>query len=76
MKKLVIVTVITACLILCAAMWPHNIPTKEAAATPLLPTETATQLADPSTMEIEKLIPPEEEKTEIGNCRKMCTGSV
>ena len=65
MKKRIITTaVFSACLALCAAVWPQKQP---AEATPVLPTPAAviaTQPEVPEIAEVEEVIPPEEEKSE------------
>ena len=43
MKKLCIATVIAACLVLCAAVWPQTAPADEVSETPPLPAVTATR---------------------------------
>ena len=65
MKKRIITTaVFSACLALCAAVWPQKQP---AEATPVLPTPAAviaTQPEVPEIAEVEEVIPPGEEKSE------------
>ena len=65
MKKRIIVTAaITACLALCAAVWPQDEPAGE---TPALPTPSAviaTQPEVPEIAEMEEVISPEDEKAE------------
>lgn len=65
MKKRIITTAaFSACLALCAAVWPQKQP---AEATPVLPTPAAviaTQPEVPEIAEVEEVIPPEEEKSE------------
>ena len=65
MKKRIITTAaFSACLALCAAVWPQK---KPAEATPVLPTPAAviaTQPEVPEIPEIEEVISPEEEKVE------------
>lgn len=65
MKKRIITTAaFSACLALCAAVWPQK---KPAEATPVLPTPAAviaTQPEVPEIAEVEEVIPPEEEKSE------------
>ena len=66
MKKQIITTAaFAACLALCAAVWPQNEPAEE---TPALPTPSAviaTQREVPEISEIEEIIMPEEEKTDV-----------
>ncbi|MGN0786955.1 MAG: DUF6550 family protein [Christensenellales bacterium] len=66
MKKLIItVTAFAACLALCAAVWPQNKPAEEM---PVLPTPPAVIAAQPEVSEmpeIEEIIMPEEEKTDV-----------
>ena len=64
MKKLIVITVIAVCLILCAAVWPHGAPDEEAIAVPPSPTVTATQPEALETPEIGWLIAPEKGKPE------------
>ena len=65
MKKRIITTAaFSACLALCAAVWPQK---KPAEATPVLPTPAAviaTQPEVPEIAEVEEVIQPEEEKSE------------
>lgn len=65
MKKRIITTAaFSACLALCAAVWPQKQP---AEATPMVPTPAAviaTQPEVPEIAEVEEVIPPEEEKSE------------
>lgn len=65
MKKLIMITVIAACLPLCTAMWPQTAPTEEVPVIPPPPAVSAPQLEIPEPPAIEKFITPEEEKAEI-----------
>ena len=63
-KRIITVAAFTACLALCAAVWPQKQP---AEVTPALPTPAAviaTQPEVPEIAEMEEVIPPEEEKAE------------
>ena len=51
MKKLIIVTLITTCAALCAAVWPHNNATEQ---TPVPATETAVSAKEATVAEIEE----------------------
>ena len=51
MKKLIIVTLITTCAALCAAVWPHNNATEQ---TPVPAAETAVSAKEATVAEIEK----------------------
>ena len=51
MKKLIIVTMIAACIALCAAVWPHNNATEQ---TPVPATETAVSAKEATVAEIEE----------------------
>ena len=64
MKKLIVATVIAACLILCAAVWPQSEAVEEVPATPP-PSVVASQYEMLEALEIEELIVPEKEKVEI-----------
>ena len=62
--KRIVTAVITACLALCAAVWPQDEPAGE---TPALPTPSAviaTQPEVPEIAEMEEVISPEDEKAE------------
>ena len=50
MKKLIIVTLITTCAALCAAVWPHNNATEQ---TPVPAAETAVSAKEATVAEIE-----------------------
>lgn len=65
MKKPVIVTIIAAYLILCAAVWSQGIPTEEGVAAPMPLAVTATRFEVLEEPKIEELIIREEEKAEI-----------
>jgi len=61
-KRIITVAAFAACLALCAAVWPRNEPAGE---TPALSTPAAviaTQPEVPEIVEMEEVIPPEEEK--------------
>ena len=62
MKKLIVATVIAACLILSTAMWPQTVPAEEVPSTPPSPDHAATQPEALEAPEVEELIAPEEEK--------------
>ena len=51
MKKLIIVTMIAACVALCAAVWPHGNAVEE---TPVPAAETAVSAKEATVAEIEK----------------------
>ena len=51
MKKLIIVTMIVACVALCAAVWPHGNAVEEA---PVPAAETAVSAKEATVAEIEK----------------------
>mgnify|MGYP004472856003 FL=1 len=51
MKKLIIVALITTCVTLCAAVWPHNNATEQ---TPVPATETAVSAKEATVAEIEE----------------------
>lgn len=51
MKKLIIVTLITTCAALCAAVWPHNDATEQ---TPVPAAETAVSAKEATVAEIEE----------------------
>ena len=51
MKKLIIVTLITTCVALCAAVWPHNNATEQ---TPVPIAETAVSAEEATVAEIEE----------------------
>ena len=53
MKKLIIVTLITTCVALCAAVWPHNNATEQ---TPVPATETAVSAKEATVAEIEERV--------------------
>ena len=66
MKKLIIVTLITSCVALCAAVWPHNNATEQ---TPVSAAETAVSTKKATAAEIETeeepALLPEKEKGAI-----------
>ena len=63
MKKLIIVTLITTCAALCAAVWPHNNATEQ---TPVPAVETAVSAKEATVAEIEEpAILAEKEKRTI-----------
>ena len=64
MKKIIMATVITACLALCTAVWPSATPTEELPATPPSPSVTAAQPEVLEAPEIKESITPEKEKDE------------
>lgn len=61
MKKLIIVTLITTCVALCAAVWPHNNATEQ---TPVPATETAVSAKEATVAEIEERIALAEKEKE------------
>lgn len=63
-KRIITATAFTACLALCAAVWPQSEPAKETPALPTLPVVTAAQPKVPEIPEIEEIIMPEEEAVE------------
>ena len=64
MKKIIMTTVIAACLALCVAVCPSAAPAEDVPATPPPPAVTATQPEVLEAPEIEESITPEEEMTE------------
>ena len=62
MKKLIIVTLITTCVALCAAVWPHNNATER---TPVPAAETAVSAKEATIAEIESATLAEKEKETI-----------
>ena len=62
-KYIIIAAVFTACLALCAAVWPQTTTTEEIPAAPSPPTVTVTQPETLKAPEIEELIAPERENT-------------
>ena len=63
MKKLIIVALITTCVALCAAVWPHNNATEQ---TPVPATETAVSAKEATVAEIEERVAlAEKEKATI-----------
>ena len=61
MKKLIIVTLITTCAALCAAVWPHNNATEQ---TPVPATETAVSAKEATVAEIEERVALAEKEKE------------
>ena len=61
MKKLIIVTLITTCVALCAAVWPHNNATEQ---TPVPATETAVSAKEATVAEIEERVALAEKEKE------------
>ena len=64
-KQLITVAAFAAYLALCAAVWPQNEPAEEAPAPPKPPAVIAAQPEVPETSEIEGIILPEKEKTDV-----------
>ena len=65
MKNLTMVTMVAACLALCAAVWPQATLAERVAAAPPPPAVTATHPDIPELPRLQELITPEEEKAEI-----------
>lgn len=61
MKKLIIVTLITTCVALCAAVWSHNDATEQ---TPVPAAETAVSTKEATVVEIEEPAALAEKKKE------------
>lgn len=61
-KQIITATAFAACLALCAAAWPQN---ESAMETPTPPAVIAAQPEVPEMPEIEEIIMPEEEKTDV-----------
>lgn len=61
MKKLIIVALITTCVALCAAVWPHNNATEQ---TPVPATETAVSAKEATVAEIEERVALAEKEKE------------
>jgi len=61
MKKLIIVTMIAACVALCAAVWPHGNAVEE---TPVPATETAVSAKEATVAEIEERVALAEKEKE------------
>ena len=61
-KRIITAATFAACLALCAAMWPQNLPAGETTALPTPAAVIATQPEVPEIVEMEEVIPPEEEK--------------
>ena len=64
-KRIITATAFAACLVLCAAMWPQNKPAEEIPAPSKSPTVIAAQPEVSEIPEIEEIIMPEEEKTDV-----------
>ena len=64
-KQIITATTFAAWLALCAAVWPQSEPTEETSALPTPPAVIAGQLEVPEIPEIEEIIMPEEEKTDV-----------
>ena len=64
-KRIITSTAFAACLALCAAMWPQNDPAVETSALPTPPAVIAAQPEVSEMPEIEEIIMPEEEKTDV-----------
>ena len=64
-KRIITSTAFAACLALCAAMWPQNDPAVETSVLPTPPAVIAAQPEVSEMPEIEEIIMPEEEKTEV-----------
>ena len=62
MKKLIIVTLITTCVALCAAVWPHNNTTEQ---TPVPAAETAVSAKEATVAEIEERAALAETENEV-----------
>ena len=63
-KRIITAAAFSACLALCAAVWPQAEPAEETPAVPSLPVVTATKSEVPEVPEIEEIILPEEEKAD------------
>ena len=66
-KRIITSTAFAACLALCAAMWPQNDPAVETSVLPTPPAVIAAQPEVSEMPEIEEIIMPEEEKTDVTN---------
>lgn len=64
-KRIITSTAFAACLALCAAMWPQNDPAVETSVLPTPPAVIAAQPEVSEMPEIEEIIMPEEEKTDV-----------
>lgn len=64
-KRIIISTAFAACLALCAAMWPQNDPAVETSVLLTPPAVIAAQPEVPEMPEIEEIIMPEEEKSDV-----------
>ena len=64
-KRIIASTAFAACLALCAAMWPQNDPAVETSVLPTPPAVIAAQPEVSEMPEIEEIIMPEEEKTDV-----------
>lgn len=61
-KRIITAAAFAACLALCAAVWPQNEPAGDTPALPMPAAVIATQPEVPEIVEMEEVIPPEEEK--------------
>lgn len=64
-KRIITSTAFAACLALCAAMWPQNDPAVETSVLPTPPAVIAAQPEVSEMPEIEEIIMPEEEKSDV-----------
>lgn len=64
-KRIITSTAFAACLALCAAMWPQNDPAVETSVLLTPPAVIAAQPEVPEMPEIEEIIMPEEEKSDV-----------
>lgn len=64
-KRIITATTFAACLALCAAVWPQSEPTEETSALPTPPAVIAAQPEVPEMPEIDEIIMPEEEQTDV-----------
>ena len=64
-NRIIIAAIFTACLALCAAVWLQNEPAVETSASPTSPAVIAAQPEVLEMTEIEEIIMPEEEKTDV-----------
>lgn len=64
-KRIITATAFAACLALRAAVWPQNEPAVETSAPPTPPAVIAAQPEVPEKPEIEEIIMPEEEKSDV-----------
>lgn len=64
-KRIITSTAFAACLALCAATWPQNDPAVETSVLPTPPAAIAAQPEVSEMPEIEEIIMPEEEKSDV-----------